>query len=107
MKKNKEKRHDKRIQITEAGFLIQKDNGQNLIPVKISDVSFNGVGLSAEKKIDTEGNFSLGWEDRNGAPIELEFRSEDIKFFIAHSLDVGVVPLNEPGFCDLIKKLPI
>lgn len=59
MGKKKERRQDKRIPLTEAGFLINKDNGQKLIPVKISDVSFNGVGIVADSNVRTDDEYLL------------------------------------------------
>lgn len=45
------RRNESRISVTEAGFLISQNDDKQLVPVRVSDVSFNGIGLGVEKSL--------------------------------------------------------
>ena len=44
-----EKRHDRRIPVSERGLLTNQDDVNEVIPVMITDVSYSGVGFLSEK----------------------------------------------------------
>lgn len=54
-----EKRHDRRIPVSEQGVLTNQDDAREIIKVMITDVSYNGVAFRSEQMFSGTGRYIL------------------------------------------------
>jgi len=74
--KYSEKRNKQRIPINETGFLTNLDKKQETIPVRVTDVSQDGVGLLASRLFNTNQKYILKYSILNKAlsiPVQVEW----------------------------------
>lgn len=67
--------------------------------------NFSGFPCEPSLFFTREGNLQLGWEDKKGKSVELEFCPDGIEFYVESKNIEGEVSISELGISELISYL--